>query len=148
MSCSDVAVDCCCLSPNIVFVAQYTSPTLFGFQPREKQVEIDQLQYELGAVRRRTDTEVSSLRQRVADLELQVNEARREADEYYRASVEHNTEATALANQVIMFSFVRYHVQFLIHPTSLLQPRYSSLGQYLRQILRPSDGVRVVKMLM
>jgi len=70
-------------------------------QPREKQVEIDQLQYELSAMRRRTDTEVSSLRQRVADLELQVTEARKEADEYYRASVEHNTEATALANQVI-----------------------------------------------
>jgi len=69
-------------------------------QPREKQVEIDQLQYELGAVRRRTDTEVASLRQRVADLQLQVSEARKEADEFYRASVERNTEVTALANQV------------------------------------------------
>ena len=64
-------------------------------------MEIDQLQYELGAVRRRTDTEVCSLRQRIVDLELQVSEARKEADEYYRASVEHNTEAMALANQVI-----------------------------------------------
>lgn len=63
-------------------------------------MEIDQLQYELGAVKRRTDTEVCSLRQRVADLELLVSEARKEADEYYRASVERNTEATALANQV------------------------------------------------
>jgi len=71
-----------------------------GCQPREKQVEIDQLQYELGAIKRRTETEVGSLRQRIADLELQVSEARKEADEYYRASVERNTEATALANQV------------------------------------------------
>jgi len=63
-------------------------------------VEIDQLQYELGAVKRRTETEVGSLRQRIADLELQVSEARKEADEYYRASVERNTESTALANQV------------------------------------------------
>jgi len=69
-------------------------------QPREKQVEIDQLQYELGAVKRRTDTEVASLRQRIADLELQVSAARKEADEYYHASLERNTEATALANQV------------------------------------------------
>jgi len=76
-------------------------------QPREKQVEIDQLQYELGAVRRRTDTEVASLRQRVADLELQVCEARKEADEYYRASVERNTEATALAHQVSLYSLLR-----------------------------------------
>ena len=63
-------------------------------------MEIDQLQYELGAVKRRTETEVGSLRQRIADLELQVSEARKEADEYYRASVERNTESTALANQV------------------------------------------------
>lgn len=46
------------------------------------------------------DAEISSLRQRTADLELQVTEARKEADEYYRASIERNTEATALANQV------------------------------------------------
>ena len=58
------------------------------------------MQYELGAVKRRTDTEVCSLRQRIADLELELREARKEADEYYRASLEHNTEATALANQV------------------------------------------------
>lgn len=75
-------------------------------QPRDKQVEIDQLQYELGVVRRRTDTEVASLRQRVADLELQVTEARKEADEYYRASVERNTEATALAQQVNLHSLL------------------------------------------
>jgi len=79
---------------------------LLDVQPRDKQVQMDQLQYELSAVRRRTDTEVSSLRQRVADLELQVTEARKEADEYYRASVEHNTEATALANQVTYNAFV------------------------------------------
>ena len=69
-------------------------------QPREKQVEIEQLQYELNAARRRTEAEVSSLRQRTGDLELQVIEARKEADEYYRASVERNNEVTALANQV------------------------------------------------
>jgi len=102
----------------LLHVAQCGSPELFDFQPREKQVEIDQLQYELGAVRRRTDTEVSSLRQRIADLELQVNEARKEADEYYRASVEHNTEATALANQVT-FSFLYHWFQFLCRQYSL-----------------------------
>ena len=76
-------------------------------QPREKQVEIDQLQYELGAVKRRTDTEVCSLRQRISDLELQVSETRKEADEYYRASVECNTEAMALANQVTFTSMIQ-----------------------------------------
>jgi len=99
VNCSVVAVAYCCTSWGAI-VVHCDGTTLFDFQPREKQVEIDQLQYELGAVRRRTDTEVASLRQRVADLELQVNEARKEADEYYRASVERNTEATAVANQV------------------------------------------------
>lgn len=73
---------------------------MFLRQPREKQVEIDQLQYELNSCKRRSEAEILSLRQRISDLELQVIEARKEADEYYRASVERNTEATALANQV------------------------------------------------
>ena len=59
------------------------------------------MQYELGAIKRRSEVEVLSLRQRIADLELQVVEARKEADEYYKASIERNTEATALANQVL-----------------------------------------------
>ena len=77
-------------------------------------MEIDQLNYELSAVKRRTDTEVSSLRQRIVDLELQVTDARKEADEYYRASVEHNTEATALANQVAPLTTPNLHENTLI----------------------------------
>ena len=81
-------------------------------------MEIDQLQYELGAIRRRTDTEVCSLRQRIVDLELQVSEARKEADEYYRASVEHNTEAMALANQVIFLLVIIKTINLTCHAIS------------------------------
>ena len=109
----------CCPSWGTI-VVHCDGPTLFDFQPREKQVEIDQLQYELGAVRRRTDTEVASLRQRVADLELQVNEARKEADEYYRSSVERNTEVTALANQVT-FSVMYCCFQIVFNRRSILE---------------------------
>lgn len=66
----------------------------------EKQLQVDQLHYELNACKRRSETEVLSLRQRISDLELQVTEARKEADEYYRANTESNMEVTALANQV------------------------------------------------
>lgn len=89
-----------CFVELLLVSRQWQPKDVIGWQPREKQVQIDQLEYELGAVKRRTDTEVCSLRQRIADLELQVTEACKEADEYYRAGVERNTEATALANQV------------------------------------------------
>ena len=71
------------------------------FQPREKQVEIDQLQYELGASNRRNQAEIASLRQRISDLELQLLEARKEADEYYKGSLERNMEVTALGQEVL-----------------------------------------------
>lgn len=69
-------------------------------QQREKQVELEQLQYELGAATRRGQTEVSSLRQKVSELELQLIEARKEADEYYRSNLERNMEVTALGQEV------------------------------------------------
>lgn len=73
---------------------------LFG-QQREKQVEVDQLQYDLGAVTRRSQTEAAGLRQKVSDLELQLVEARKEADEYYRSNLERNSEVTALGQEVL-----------------------------------------------
>ncbi|GFS06575.1 coiled-coil domain-containing protein 57 [Elysia marginata] len=69
-------------------------------QPRQKQIEIDQLTYELGSTKQRAETEINALRKRVGDLELQLGEARREADEYHRASLESNQELVALGNQL------------------------------------------------
>ncbi|XP_064640433.1 coiled-coil domain-containing protein 57-like isoform X2 [Lineus longissimus] len=69
-------------------------------QPRQKQLELDQLQYELGAQSRRNQAEVSSLRHRVSELELELAETRKEADEYFKGNLERNMEATALGNQV------------------------------------------------
>lgn len=69
-------------------------------QQREKQVEIEQLQYELGAATRRSQTELSSLRQKVSEMELQLVEARKEADEYYRSNLERNMEVTALGQEL------------------------------------------------
>ena len=61
---------------------------------------IDQLQYELGAANRRSQTEVAGLRQKVSDLELQLIEARKEADEYYKSNLERNMEGTQLGQEV------------------------------------------------
>lgn len=69
-------------------------------QPRAKQVELEQVQYELAATSRRHQVETASLRQRIADMELQAAEARKEADEYHRANLQSAAELTALANEV------------------------------------------------
>ncbi|XP_059165716.1 coiled-coil domain-containing protein 57-like [Physella acuta] len=69
-------------------------------QPRQKQIQIDQLTYELNNLRKRNEGEMSSLKTRIHDLELQLSEARREADEYHRASLENNQELVALGNQL------------------------------------------------
>ncbi|KAJ8319441.1 hypothetical protein KUTeg_004532 [Tegillarca granosa] len=69
-------------------------------QPRQKQVEIDQLQYEVGAQSRRYQAEIASLQQRIKDLELQLLEARKEADEYYKGNLERNMEVTALGQEL------------------------------------------------
>ncbi|KAL5018722.1 hypothetical protein ScPMuIL_004444 [Solemya velum] len=69
-------------------------------EPRHKQVEIDQLQYELSAQSRRSQAEIASLRQRNTDLEVQLIEARREADEYYKGGLERNMEVTALGQEL------------------------------------------------
>ena len=69
-------------------------------QVRQKQVNIDQLQYQLTIEHRRTDEEINSLKKRNSDLSLQVTQARQEADEFYKTGLERNIDAVALGNQV------------------------------------------------
>ena len=84
-------------------------------------MEADQLRYELTSQARRHGVETVSLAQRIAQLELQLAEARREADEYYKGSLQNNMEATALGQQVhlfhlvsVFFPFFSFH--FTLHP--------------------------------
>ena len=72
----------------------------YTVQPREKQVRIEQLQYELNSESRRSEAEVTSLRERVRDLELRMVETRKEADEYMKSSIEANNRVTSLTQQV------------------------------------------------
>jgi SMC interacting uncharacterized protein involved in chromosome segregation len=69
-------------------------------QVRQKQVNIDQLQYQLTIEHRRTDEEINALKKRNSDLSLQVTQARQEADEFYKTGLERNIDAVALGNQV------------------------------------------------
>ncbi|XP_033742493.1 coiled-coil domain-containing protein 57-like isoform X2 [Pecten maximus] len=69
-------------------------------EPRQKQVEVDQLRYDLSARERRSQAEIGSMRQRVSDLEMQLAEARKESDEYYRCNLERNMEVTGLRQEI------------------------------------------------
>ena len=74
---------------------------LVFWQVRQKQLAMDQLQYELTTQSRRATDELTALKQRANELELQLTQTRREADEYFRSGLERNAEATSLGNQVI-----------------------------------------------
>eukprot|EP00062_Callorhinchus_milii_P004534 gi/632943018/ref/XP_007886733.1/ PREDICTED: coiled-coil domain-containing protein 57 isoform X2 [Callorhinchus milii] len=69
-------------------------------QVRQKQVEINQLQYEITSHTQRSNAEIMRLKERVAELELQLSETRREADEYFRGNLQQNLETVALGNEV------------------------------------------------
>ncbi|XP_015762342.1 PREDICTED: coiled-coil domain-containing protein 57-like [Acropora digitifera] len=71
-----------------------------GTKVRQKQLVVDQLQYELTTQGRRATDELGTLKQRVTELELQLVQTRREADEYFKSGLERNAEATSLGNQL------------------------------------------------
>ncbi len=49
---------------------------------------------------RRTTTEINNLKQTLANLELELNGTRREADEYHKATIEKNSEIASLETKV------------------------------------------------
>ncbi|XP_078509887.1 coiled-coil domain-containing protein 57 [Lissotriton helveticus] len=67
---------------------------------RQKQVDVDQLRYELTHHTQHSALELSTAQQRVAELELQLTEARKEAEEYFKGNLQQNLEAVALGNEV------------------------------------------------
>ncbi|KAG5854296.1 hypothetical protein ANANG_G00036300 [Anguilla anguilla] len=69
-------------------------------QIHSKQVECDELRFELANQKKRAAGEEAGLRQRLAAVEMELDEVRREAEEYQRGSLLQNLEAVALGNQV------------------------------------------------
>jgi len=67
---------------------------------RQKQLSVDQVQYELTTQNRRAADELTALKQRVTELQLQLAQTRKEADEYFKSGLERNAEATSLENQL------------------------------------------------
>jgi hypothetical protein len=69
-------------------------------QLRLKQTQIETLQYELNSQTRRFTTEINSLKQKCTEFDLQLTEARREADEYHKMAIEKDSEISSLEMKV------------------------------------------------
>ncbi|KAG9350303.1 hypothetical protein JZ751_026657 [Albula glossodonta] len=69
-------------------------------QIHSKQLEYDELQFELANQKKRAGAEEARLKQRLAAVEMELDEVKREAEEYQRGSLLQNLEAVALGNQV------------------------------------------------
>ncbi|XP_028416257.1 coiled-coil domain-containing protein 57-like [Dendronephthya gigantea] len=67
---------------------------------RQKQLNIDQLHYQLTTENRRANEEINALKQQNSDLKLQVTQARHQADEFYKTGLERNIDAVSLGNQL------------------------------------------------
>lgn len=69
-------------------------------QMRQRQSQIETLQYEMNSQTRRSTNEINNLKQTLANLELELNTTRREADEYHKVAIEKNTEMSALETKI------------------------------------------------
>ena len=69
-------------------------------QLNTKQSQIETLQYELNSQSRRHTTEVNSLKQRIGELELELNESNKEADEYHKNVIQKESEIAGLELKV------------------------------------------------
>ncbi|XP_075072876.1 coiled-coil domain-containing protein 57 isoform X2 [Mixophyes fleayi] len=67
---------------------------------QQKQSEVNQLQYQLNNETRQSQATISSLQQRLSELELQLTEARKEAEEYFKGNLKQNLETVGLGNEV------------------------------------------------
>ena len=68
--------------------------------PRNAEVELEQAKYELNSANRKLATETSSLRQRVSELETQLESTREEAAEYHRSVLTIGAENQTLSTEL------------------------------------------------
>lgn len=74
------------------------------YQLRQRQSRIDQLTYQLNADDRRHQTELTSMKQKMSDIEVLLLETRREADEYQKSIIERNADVAELERKVFFSS--------------------------------------------
>ncbi|XP_060700940.1 coiled-coil domain-containing protein 57 isoform X2 [Hemiscyllium ocellatum] len=106
-------------------------------QLRQKQVEIDQLRYELTSQQQRTSAEIVRLNERIAELELQLVEAHKEADEYFKGNLQQNAEAVALGNEVsaLKLDLVSGCTPVVVEQTQVIKELQSEILQLRQQLV-------------
>ncbi|XP_043570637.1 coiled-coil domain-containing protein 57 isoform X2 [Chiloscyllium plagiosum] len=106
-------------------------------QLRQKQVEINQLRYELTSQQQRTSAEIVRLNERIAELELQLVEAHREADEYFKGNLQQNAEAVALGNEVsaLKLDLVSGCTPVVVEQTQVIKELQSEILQLRQQLV-------------
>ncbi|KAM4031767.1 coiled-coil domain-containing protein 57 isoform 1-T2 [Anomaloglossus baeobatrachus] len=67
---------------------------------QQKQAEINQLQFQLNSETRHNQATISSLRHQQSELEVQLTEARKEAEEFFKGNLKQNLETVELGNEV------------------------------------------------
>ncbi|XP_048411322.2 coiled-coil domain-containing protein 57 isoform X4 [Stegostoma tigrinum] len=106
-------------------------------QLRQKQVEINQLRYELTCQQQRTSAEIVRLNERISELELQLVEAHREADEYIKGNLQQNAEAVALGDEVsaLKLDLVSGYTPVVVEQTQLIKELQGEILQLRQQLV-------------
>ncbi|XP_076855675.1 coiled-coil domain-containing protein 57 isoform X2 [Brachyhypopomus gauderio] len=106
-------------------------------QCHSSQMEKETLRLELANQKRGAEAEVARLKQTLANAEMQLEEVRREADEYQKGSLLHNLETVALGNQV---SALKLDIASRREPVVLEQQLQEENLRLRRQLLFQSSA--------
>ncbi|XP_062930488.1 coiled-coil domain-containing protein 57 isoform X2 [Mobula hypostoma] len=111
-------------------------------QTRQKQVEINQLRYELTSQQQRTGSEMLRLNERIAELELQLAEARKEADEYFKSNLQQNLETVALGNEVsaLKLDLASGRVPVVVEQDEIVKELQGEILQLRKQLIHSQSS--------
>lgn len=112
-------------------------------QCHSRQMENEVLRLELANQKRGAAAEEASLKQRLTAAEMQLEEVKREAEEYQKGSVLHNLQTVALGNQVSALKLdIASRREPIIHTQSEMVKQLQEENLSLRQQLLLQDTGR------
>ncbi|XP_056406006.1 coiled-coil domain-containing protein 57 isoform X4 [Hyla sarda] len=112
---------------------------------QQKQVEVSQLQFQLNSETRHNQATISSLRQRQSELEMQLTEARKEAEEFFKGNLTQNLETVGLGKEVsaLKLELASQRVPVVLSETAMvkeLREEILTLRQQLAVLSCPDGG--------
>ncbi|XP_073444244.1 coiled-coil domain-containing protein 57 isoform X2 [Dendrobates tinctorius] len=112
---------------------------------QQKQAEISQLQFQLNSETRHNQATISSLRHRQSELEMQLTEARKEAEEFFKGNLKQNLETVELGNKVsaLKLELASQRVPVVLSESSTvkeLREEILTLRQQLGALTSPGGG--------